>query len=139
MVRGDVAQLSTGLTADNSHWYIERWIEGDVDGKKIDALVSNARETRSPVAAAPLAFAVRRVSSLAEWPLEFQLDLPTRAPVTLAIYDVAGRVSARQELTGLEPGRAKVTIASPRLVPGIYWLRGRQGSAEFTLKMVLMR
>jgi hypothetical protein len=139
MARGDVAQLLPGQPADISHWYIERWIEGRVDSKKIEALVLNGEDAQSLAADAPLAFAVKRISPLAAWPLELQFSLPVRDAVVFAIYDVAGRMTVRRELGGLEAGRTRVTIASPRLEPGVYWLRARQGAAESTLKMVVLR
>jgi len=63
------------------------------------------------------------------------LSLASRAPATLAIYDLAGRRCAARKIEGLGPGRHEVTIESS-LPAGVYFVRLDQDRQRATARFV---
>jgi hypothetical protein len=65
--------------------------------------------------------------------------LPTRAPVRLAVFDLAGREVARL-VDGERPaGRHQARLDASALANGVYFCRLQAGGADRTVKLVVQR
>jgi hypothetical protein len=66
--------------------------------------------------------------------------LPSREAATIDVIDVSGRRVLRREVGGLGPGRHFFTLgSSPRLRPGLYFLRLSQGRLSLSRRVVMIR
>jgi flagellar hook assembly protein FlgD len=88
-----------------------------------------------PVAANP---------SAAPGPIAFDLPGPGARPVTVAVYDVAGRLVAQLAKDVLDPGRHSITWdgtgANGRQAPaGVYWVRVTAGGEIAAARLTLVR
>ena len=122
-----------------------------------DAFFSVARDTCGNVEAAPplaqdtvLVLAAPGAPRLAlalegavpnpargRWRVAFTLASAERA--SLELIDVQGRRVTRREVGSLGAGRHLVTFDSPRLRPGLYFLRLAQGRAARIARLVALR
>jgi hypothetical protein len=69
--------------------------------------------------------------------LHVWFTLPSAEPASLEVTDVAGRRVARQEVGLLGAGSHRVTLPrSPRLPPGLYFLRLTQGTQRLSARVV---
>ena len=72
--------------------------------------------------------------------VEMSFNLPNAAPAELALFDVAGRQVAFQEVGALGAGPHVVDLAGRTAIPpGIYLARLSQGTRSQTVKVVIMR
>ncbi len=65
--------------------------------------------------------------------------LPSRDPGVLEVIDLAGRRVLRRDVGGLGPGSHVVTLDSPRLRAGLYFIRLMHGGQVLRARMVLIR
>ncbi len=65
--------------------------------------------------------------------------LPSRDPAVLEVIDVAGRRVLRRDVGALGPGSHVVTLDSPRLRAGLYFIRLMHGGQVLRARMVLIR
>lgn len=68
-----------------------------------------------------------------------QFALPDAAPVTLGIYDAAGRRVASREVGVLGPGTHSVLVGSPGLSSGVYLVRLARGDASLVTRAIVIR
>ena len=72
--------------------------------------------------------------------LTASFTLPSAAPATLELLDLAGRRVSGREVGSLGPGRHALRLdQSPQLAPGVYWLRLTQGGRALTARGVVVR
>ena len=72
--------------------------------------------------------------ALAVW-----FTLPSREPATMELIDVSGRRVLRREVGSLGPGHHTLTLGSPRLRPGLYFLRLAQRGRALGARVVVIR
>ena len=66
--------------------------------------------------------------------------LPSAAPATLELLDLAGRRVSGSEVGSLGPGHHALRLdVGPQLAPGVYWLRLTQGEKALTARGVVVR
>jgi hypothetical protein len=111
-------------------------------GDVIDALVIGTDVTTDappPVAGADLA--IQRVGpNPASSPLHVEFSLPTDAPATFEMVDVAGRRWLHNELGVLAPGRHEATVSLAGLPgPGVFWLHLTQAGHGVVSKVIVVR
>ena len=72
--------------------------------------------------------------------LRIAFALPSVAPATLELIDIAGRRVARRDVTSLGPGHHELAFDSPaHLKAGLYFVRLAQAGQVLTARVVLMR
>ena len=71
--------------------------------------------------------------------LRIAFALPSAAPATLELIDIAGRRVARRDVASLGPGHHELALGDPRLKAGLYFLRLTQAGQVLTARVVLMR
>ena len=72
--------------------------------------------------------------------LRIAFALPSAAPATLELIDIAGRRVARRDVTSLGAGHHELTFDSPaHLKAGLYFVRLAQAGQVLTARVVLMR
>ena len=64
--------------------------------------------------------------------------LPSAAPATLELIDIAGRRVARRDVTSLGPGHHELALGEPRLKAGLYFVRLVQAGQMLTARVILM-
>jgi len=128
---------------------------GDLDGDGRDEVVvanygSETVTVHRPLPLEPLAVRAHAgtTSGLAftrVWPLpahgalNVAFTLPTDAPATLEIVDLAGRRLHREEIPGGAPGPRTVRIApATALAPGVYWVRLAQDGARARARAIVL-
>jgi len=73
-------------------------------------------------------------------PLQVHFGLEQSGPVTIEMFDVAGRSITRMDLAGLGPGEhTQSLIPRSRLAAGLYLVRLRQGNTASTERVVLLQ
>ncbi len=71
--------------------------------------------------------------------LHMAFSLATSEPASLDLIDLLGRRVHRENVSEPAPGPRTVRLAPARtLAPGLYWLRLSQGSAQHSLKVVVV-
>ncbi len=88
----------------------------------------------------PLVFALRAPSpSPAKNGAVLRFEVPEAVPVTLEMFDVAGRL-VRSIANGqrFEPGRYGIAIRKGAFPPGLYLVRFRAGSFEQVQRLVIL-
>ena len=122
------------------------------------AFYSVARDTSGNIEAVPGSpdaetFTQVAVGDAAGWRLELAgaypnpargeirvwFTLPSREPATLELMDVAGRRVIRREVGSLGPGPHALTLGSPSLRPGLYFLRLAQAGRAIRGRAVVVR
>ena len=71
--------------------------------------------------------------------LNVQFTLSTAEPAGVDIMDIGGRQVATRDVTSLGPGRHEVDFRAPRIVPGVYLIRLRQGQMTRISRAVVLR
>jgi hypothetical protein len=72
--------------------------------------------------------------------LTASFTLPSEAPATLELLDVAGRRVSALAVGSLGSGRHALRLEEgPRLAPGVYWLRLTQGGQARMARGVVVR
>ena len=72
--------------------------------------------------------------------LNVSFSLPKEGPATMELLDLAGRRVIDREVGQLGRGRHVFRLDSgPRMAPGVYWLRLRQGAQQALTRAVVMR
>ncbi len=147
MVRGDAAVLLPGQIASPNRWYIRRWLE-DVSGiaLQLGTQAGGCGESAPALSkdAAPLTpgagvLGVRALTNPACPALQVMCDVPGTEPVHIEVFDVTGRLANQREIEVASPGMLRVEAgAGARLVPGVYWVRLRQGRLRPDTKMVVV-
>ena len=81
-----------------------------------------------------------RVASPAGDDVAVEFVLPTSAPATLGLYDVAGRLVAEQEIGLRSPGRYTASLASREsLASGVYFVQLDQGGSTKAARVVVVK
>jgi hypothetical protein len=92
------------------------------------------------IGSVPMAFALKGV-----WPnptrqdLSVTFSLPNDTPATLAVYDVAGRKVAVNEVGGLGRGLHTVTLATKKLPAGVFIVRLTRGGQTYTTRAIVLK
>ena len=111
-------------------------------GDVIDALVIGTDVTTDappPVASAELAL-TRVGPNPASSPLHVEFSLPSDAPATFELVDVAGRRWLHDELGSLPRGRHEATLSLAGLPgPGVFWLHLSQAGHGVVSKVIVVR
>jgi hypothetical protein len=71
--------------------------------------------------------------------LSLSITLPSAAPATLSLVDIAGRVVATREVGSLGAGIHQVTLGGEHLRAGVYVVALRQGDRTLTRRVSLVR
>ena len=112
-------------------------------GDIFDALVIGTDVTTAapPPAAGSAALAITRVRpNPASSPLHVEFSVPSDAPASFEIVDVAGRRWMHNELGTLSPGRHDATVSLAGLPgPGVFWLHLSQGDQGVVSKVIVIR
>jgi len=148
VVRGDVAQLIPGQTADPNRWYIRRWFE-DIRGlnARLGEKKGECGEEPSPepdMAAAglpqlPSVLGVRALTNPACAAMRLQLELPGREDAKVQVYDVSGRLVNERKLRAPEAGTHSIDAgAGAQILPGVYWVRVEQAKRRPGVRMVVV-
>ena len=145
VVRGDVAVLAPGQTADPARWYVRRWIE-DVDGLTIslaqvdgECADEGALSRGAPTGTDASRIGLRALDVPLCPTLKLLLDLPGNEPARLEVYDVQGRRVANRTIPVHGPGALLVEAGNgKRFTPGVYWLRLYQGTRPPAKRMVVV-
>jgi hypothetical protein len=111
-------------------------------GNVFDALVIGtdvSTDAPPPVAGAQLA--IERVApNPASTPLRVVFSLPSDAPASFEIVDVAGRRWLHDELGALSAGRHEATVSLAGLPgPGVFWLHLSQADRGAVSKVIVVR
>jgi hypothetical protein len=81
-----------------------------------------------------------RVASPAGDDVAVEFVLPTSAPATLGLYDVAGRLVAEQEVGWRSPGRYTANLASREsLASGVYFVHLSQDDSKKVARVVVVK
>jgi hypothetical protein len=95
--------------------------------------------TGVPVATSRLAL-VGTSPNPATGPLRVTFELPSPAPATLELLDIAGRRLEARAVGALGAGRHALTLGeSPPLAPGVYLLRLRQGAVVVSARVTVLK
>jgi len=149
VVRGDVALLAVGQSADSTRWYVRRWLE-DVTSLNADLAgrAGTCGEEPAPIPgprsgggtpAIPTVLAVRPLTSPACAKLEVCCDLPGLEPVRVEVFDVNGRRMNRRDLDVAAAGTMSIEAGrGAKLFPGVYWVRVGQGLRPPATRMVVV-
>lgn len=147
VVRGDVAQLMPGQTADAKRWYIRRWFE-DIRGlnarlgeKKGECGDEPAAESGTPssLPTLPNVLGVRALTNPACAAMRVQLELPGHEDARVQVYDVSGRLVNERKLRAPEPGMQSIDAgAGAQILPGVYWVRVEQAKRRPGVRMVVV-
>jgi len=111
-------------------------------GEVLDTFVIGTDPTTdAPPPATGARLAIERVGpNPASSPLRVEFSLPSEAPATLEIVDVAGRRWLRDELGSLAAGRHDATVSLAGLPgPGVFWLHLSQAGHGVVTKVVVVR
>jgi len=72
--------------------------------------------------------------------LSIAFTLPKQASGSVVLFDITGREIAREDLTGLGPGRHALRLGAQSQVPaGVYWMRLTHGDRALTSRGVVIR
>ena len=94
----------------------------------------------APRAGAAFALAGAAPNPAPDGRLALRFALPSAAPATLALYDLAGREVARQDVGALGAGEHVVELAHGiTLAPGVYLARLAQGGQARTARVTVVR
>lgn len=86
-----------------------------------------------------LALAVRSVSPVRDQ-VTVEFVLPTSAPASLRLYDVAGRLVTDREVGSSSPGRYSASLADcSELASGVYFVRLQQGDETRVSRVVVLK
>jgi len=114
-------------------------------GDVIDALVIGTDVTTavgppSPSTGAELAITRVRPNPTTSSPLQVEFSLPSDAPATFELVDVAGRRWLHDELGSLAPGEHDATVSLASLPgPGVFWLHLSQAGRGVVSKVIVVR
>jgi hypothetical protein len=149
VVRGDVARLVDGQSAEPTHWYLRRWLQNVDDataalaaasGDCIDAPSANATTTMYRDAPdVPRALMVHTVGNPTCAAMAIQCDLPGHEPARVDVFDVTGRLVNHREIAVATPGTMRIEAgAGARVAPGVYWVRLSQAARRPDTRMVVV-
>jgi hypothetical protein len=54
------------------------------------------------------------------------------------VYDVAGRRVSEEDLGGRDAGTHRVSLATPTLPPGVYWVRLSHAGAQVSARALVL-
>jgi len=143
LVRGDVAVLADGQTADPKRWYIRRWVDDVNDLAKALALTKGDCAPQ-PVPVSDLVPGLRLVIQPLGNPACPTIDLacviPATGSATVEVFDVTGRRVHRQTIQVTERGPRKIQAgAGATIKPGAYFVRVTQGNQIASQKILVAR
>jgi hypothetical protein len=143
LVRGDVAVLADGQTADPKRWYIRRWVD-DANGLANALALTKGDCTPQPVPVTEIVPGLRLVIQPLGNPACPTIDLacviPATGAATVEVFDVTGRRVHRQTIQVTQPGPQKIQAgAGATIKPGAYFVRVTQGSAIASQKVLVAK
>lgn len=148
VVRGDVAQLMPGQTADPKRWYIRRWFEdirgmnaqlGEKKGECGDEPAAEPGTAAAGLPQRPGVLGVRALTNPACAAMRVQLELPGSEDAKVQVYDVSGRLVNERKLRAPEPGTQSIDAGTgAQILPGVYWVRVEQAKRRPGVRMVVV-
>jgi hypothetical protein len=149
VVRGDVARLVDGQSAEPTHWYLRRWLQNVDDataalaaasGNCEDDPVANAANPMSRDAPdVPRALMVHTLGNPTCPAMAIQCDLPGHEPARVDVFDVSGRLVNHREVAVSTPGTMRIEAgAGTSVAPGVYWVRLSQATRHPSTRMVVV-
>jgi hypothetical protein len=143
LVRGDVAVLADGQTADAKRWYIRRWVD-DANGLAKALALTKGDCAPQPVPVSDLVPGLRLVIQPLGNPACPTIDLacviPATGSVTVEVFDVTGRRVHRHTIQVTERGPQKIQAgAGATIKPGAYFVRVTQGSQIASQKILVAK
>lgn len=128
-------------TAPTPIWRIRRAFEWGLDpvAAPVATADSAGAAPESARAVPPLRLAIRALGPGAGADGTLELTLTSREPARLEWFDVQGRRCAEEPIAEPAPGSRRVAGPAGRLASGVYWARLRQGRADATTRVVVLR
>ena len=133
---------ATGLSGNTQYYWRVRGVNSDGAGPwsaaaSFTTVTTTAVETLDEV---PAAFRLHgNYPNPFNPSTEIRFSLPERAPVTLTVVDLRGRVVARLVDETLAAGSYRYTFTASNLPSGVYLYRLQAGSVEDTRAMTLLK
>jgi hypothetical protein len=149
VVRGDVARLVDGQSADARHWYLRRWLQNLDDATvALAAATGDCEDVPSAPATStmyrdapnvPRALLVHPLGNPTCPAMAIQCDLPGHESARVDVFDVSGRLVNHREFAVAAPGTMRIEAgAGVSVAPGVYWVRLSQAARRPDTRMVVV-
>lgn len=132
---GSVALVDRAVTPGTAPTYallIQPELGGLVVGE-VQVVIPNQPPPSGPDG---FAFAVTNPTTDA---IRYAITVPTAQPATAELFDIAGRMVAREPLGTLAPGTHPFTFSAAPPIAGLYWLRVTVGGHVETRRVALVK
>jgi hypothetical protein len=117
-------------------WYVASWSIGAELTSRVAGTVDRGGDQDPTVL--PVALGIRRTSPLGEWPIMFDIALPSREAARVLMFDLSGRRVFERRLSVAAPGTRRFVLED-KVAAGVYWLRVLQGGQEAGEEIVAFR
>jgi hypothetical protein len=141
LVRGDVAVLVDGQTADPKRWYIRRWVD-DVNGLANALALTKGDCAPQPVPIeeiVSLRLAIQPLGNPACPTVDVMCTMPKGGSALVEVFDVQGRRVNRQTVNVAQGPQKIQAGAGATIKPGAYFVRVTQGSAIASQKVLVAK